>query len=83
MSARRHLCAGGFDTLADTVPIAVIAFDFDPLLRLAETLVVRWQTIALAIVIAAALIVAGVIARRASLRPTISSSSPSGSCPAP
>jgi prolipoprotein diacylglyceryltransferase len=51
------------------VPIAVIAFDFDPLFRLAETLVVRWQTIALAIVIAAVLIVAGVIARRASLRP--------------
>ncbi len=62
-------CDEGFDTLADTVPIAVIAFDFDPLVRLAETLVVRWQTIALAIVIAAALIVAGVIARRASLRP--------------
>jgi prolipoprotein diacylglyceryltransferase len=50
------------------VPIAAIAFDFDPLFRLAETLVVRWQTIALAIVIAAALITVGVIARRASLR---------------
>ncbi len=50
------------------MPIAVIAFDFDPLLRLGEALVVRWQTVALAIVIAAALIVAGVIARRGSLR---------------
>jgi phosphatidylglycerol:prolipoprotein diacylglycerol transferase len=62
-------CDERLDTLADTVPIAVIAFDFDPLFRLAETIVVRWQTIALAIIIAAALIVAGVIARRASLRP--------------
>jgi prolipoprotein diacylglyceryltransferase len=51
------------------VPIAVIAFDFDPLLRLADALVVRWQTIALAMVIAAALMVAGVMARRSSLRP--------------
>lgn len=56
------------DTLANTVPIAVIAFDFDPLLRLAEDLVVRWQTVALAAVIATALILAGVIARRDGLR---------------
>ena len=41
------------DTLLRTVPIAVIAFDFDPLLRLAEGLVVRWQTLALAAAIAA------------------------------
>ncbi len=60
---------GRFDTLTDTVPIAVIAFDFDPLLRLADALVVRWQTIALAIVIASSLVVAGVMARRAALRP--------------
>ncbi len=50
------------------MPIAVIAFDFDPLLRLAEGLVVRWQTVALAAVIATALILAGVIARRDGLR---------------
>jgi phosphatidylglycerol---prolipoprotein diacylglyceryl transferase len=55
-------------TLAGTVPIAVIAFDFDPLLRLAEGLVVRWQTIALAAVIATALIVTALIARRDHLR---------------
>ena len=60
---------GRFDTLTDTVPIAAIGFDFDPLLRLADTVVVRWQTIALATVIAVALIVAGVLARRAALRP--------------
>jgi prolipoprotein diacylglyceryltransferase len=54
---------------AETVPIAVIAFDFDPLLRLGDGLVVRWQTVALAAVVAACLIVAGVLARRASLRP--------------
>ena len=50
------------------MPIAVIAFDFDPLLRLAEGLVVRWQTLALAAAIAATLILAGLIARRATLR---------------
>jgi prolipoprotein diacylglyceryltransferase len=50
------------------VPIAVIAFDFDPLLRLGDGLVVRWQTVALAAAIAACLAVAGVIGRRAGLR---------------
>lgn len=50
------------------MPIAVIAFDFDPLLRLAEGLVVRWQTVALAGAIAATLILAALIARRGSLR---------------
>jgi prolipoprotein diacylglyceryltransferase len=50
------------------VPIAAIAFDFDPLFRLADALVVRWQTIALAMVIASALVVAGAMARRAALR---------------
>ena len=54
---------------AGTVPIAVIAFDFDPLLRLGDGFVVRWQTVALAAVIAASLIVAGLHARRALLRP--------------
>jgi len=51
------------------VPTAVIAFDFDPLLQLAGGLVVRWQTVALAVVIATALIAAGWMARRAGLRP--------------
>jgi len=51
------------------VPIAAIAFDFDPLLRLGDDLVVRWQTVALAAVIAASLAVSGILARRASLRP--------------
>jgi prolipoprotein diacylglyceryltransferase len=50
------------------VPIAVIAFDFDPLLRLGDGLVVRWQTVALAVLIAACLVLAGLLARRASLR---------------
>ena len=58
VSASRHACAG---YTARTVPIAVIAFDFDPLLRLGDGLVVRWQTVALAAVIAACLIVAGVL----------------------
>jgi prolipoprotein diacylglyceryltransferase len=50
------------------VPIAAIAFDFDPLLRLGDGLVVRWQTVALAAVIAACLVAAGILARRTSLR---------------
>jgi prolipoprotein diacylglyceryltransferase len=53
---------------AGTVPIAVLAFDFDPLLHLGSSLVVRWQTIALAAVILLCLGVAGIVARRASLR---------------
>ena len=50
------------------MPIAVIAFDFDPLVRLGDGLVVRWQTVALAAVLAGCLVVAGLLARRASLR---------------
>ena len=47
VSASRHARPG---YTARTVPIAVIAFDFDPLLRLGDGLVVRWQTVALAAV---------------------------------
>jgi prolipoprotein diacylglyceryltransferase len=50
------------------VPIAVIAFDFDPLLRLADGLTVRWQTVALATVVVFCLLTAGVSARRSGLR---------------
>jgi prolipoprotein diacylglyceryltransferase len=50
------------------VPIAVIVLDFDPLLRLADWLVIRWQTLALAAVIAVALLVAARIGRRLDLR---------------
>ncbi len=50
------------------MPIAVIAFDFDPLLRLGDGVAVRWQTAALVAIIAAGLIVAGLIARREGLR---------------
>jgi prolipoprotein diacylglyceryltransferase len=51
------------------VPIATIAFDFDPLISIADGLTVRWQTIALATVVALCLATAGVLARRSSLRP--------------
>jgi phosphatidylglycerol---prolipoprotein diacylglyceryl transferase len=51
------------------VPIANLLFEFDPVLRLADGLVLRWQTVALVGVIAAALIVTGLIARREGLRP--------------
>lgn len=51
------------------MPIAVIAFDFDPLLRLGDGLAVRWQTAALVAIIAAGLVVAGLTARREGLRP--------------
>jgi phosphatidylglycerol:prolipoprotein diacylglycerol transferase len=46
------------------VPIAVIAFDFDPLLRLADGVVVRWQTVALVVIVATGLITTGLNARR-------------------
>ncbi len=65
VSASRHAVRG---YTAGIVPIAVIAFDFDPILRLGDGFVVRWQTVALALVIAATLILAGLLARRASLR---------------
>ena len=50
------------------MPIATLAFDFDPILRLPADIVVRWQTLALAALIAGTLVVAGLIARRAGLR---------------
>ena len=50
------------------MPIGVITFDFDPLLRLTDDLVVRWQTLALAIVLLAVLVVTAVAARRRGLR---------------
>jgi prolipoprotein diacylglyceryltransferase len=51
------------------VPIATIAFDFDPLIHFADGLTVRWQTIALATVVTLCLATAGVLARRSGLRP--------------
>jgi prolipoprotein diacylglyceryltransferase len=50
------------------VPIAILAFDFDPVLRLADGLAIRWQTVVLVVVVAAGLVVAGLIARRNGLR---------------
>jgi prolipoprotein diacylglyceryltransferase len=50
------------------VPIAAIVLDFDPLLRLTDWLVIRWQTLALAVVIATALLLAGRIGRQLELR---------------
>ncbi len=51
------------------MPIATITFGFDPILRLGPDFAVRWQTIALAAVIAVVLIWTGVVARRVGLRP--------------
>jgi prolipoprotein diacylglyceryltransferase len=51
------------------VPIAVVTLAFDPFLHLSDGVVVRWQTIALALIIVAVLTVAGTMARRAGLRP--------------
>ena len=65
MSASRHLGRG---YTSATVPVPVIAFDFDPLLHLAGDLTVRWQTLALAVVVAVGLACAGVLARRSGLR---------------
>lgn len=50
------------------MPIALIAFEFDPLLRLADGIIVRWQTVALVAIVAAGLVVAGLSARRDGLR---------------
>lgn len=50
------------------MPIAVIAFDFDPLVHLGSSLTVRWQTLALALVVFVCLGALGTLARRARLR---------------
>jgi prolipoprotein diacylglyceryltransferase len=50
------------------VPIAVIAFDFDPLVQLTANVVVRWQTLALALALLVSLATAAVLARRDGLR---------------
>ena len=57
-----------FDTLTATVPIAVVTFHFDPSAQLFGDLVVRWGTIALVVVIVAALVLAGILARAGGLR---------------
>ena len=50
------------------MPIAVIAFDFDPLVQLTANVVVRWQTLALALAVLVCLTTAAVLARRQGLR---------------
>ena len=50
------------------MPIAVITFSFDPLVQLPGDLVVRWQTIGLAAIVLAALLVAARLATRNDLR---------------
>ena len=50
------------------MPIAVIAFDFDPVLRLGDV-TIRWQTVALAATIFVALCLAAGVARRTTMRP--------------
>jgi len=51
-----------------TVPIAVITFDFDPVLDLGDV-TIRWQTVALAATIFITLCIAAAFARRTRLRP--------------
>ncbi len=65
VSASRHIPRG---YTAATVPIALIAFDFDPLVHLGSSLTVRWQTLALALVVLVCLATAGVLAKRNGLR---------------
>ena len=50
------------------VPIAVLTFRFDPSSPLSGDFTVRWATLALVVVIVAALVVAGLSARQAGLR---------------
>ena len=54
-------------TLTRTVPTALIAFDFDPLLHLGDG-AVRWETIGVAAAIFVALVVGGVTVRSLGLR---------------
>jgi prolipoprotein diacylglyceryltransferase len=54
-------------TLTRIVPTAVIALDFDPLLRLGDG-AVRWETIGVAVAIFAALVIGGVGVRSLGLR---------------
>lgn len=49
--------------------VAVITLEFDPILRLADGVLVRWQTVALVAVVLAGLVLTGLIARREGLRP--------------
>lgn len=58
----------GDDYTALTVPIAALALDFDPILRLGEGVGVRWSTLALATIVAVALIAAARRTRTAGLR---------------
>ena len=51
------------------MPIAVLTFQFDPFAHLFGDLTVRWGAIALVVVIVAALILAGILARAGGLRP--------------
>lgn len=51
------------------MPIAVVTFQFDPYAHLFDDLTVRWGAIALAVVIVAALSLAGLLARNGGLRP--------------
>ena len=51
------------------MPTATITLDFDPILLLADGMTVRWQTIALAVVVLVALAALGWVARRSELRP--------------
>ena len=55
-------------TLAAIVPTAVLAFDFDPLLRLGDG-AVRWETIGIAVAIFVALVAFGATARSSGRRP--------------
>ncbi len=50
------------------MPIAVVTFQFDPLVHLFGDLVVRWGSIALVAVLVASLVVAGILARSGGLR---------------
>jgi prolipoprotein diacylglyceryltransferase len=59
---------GSVGYTARIVPIAVLSFDFDPLVHLIGDLVVRWETLAIAAVIAACLVLAGLLARNRALR---------------
>jgi prolipoprotein diacylglyceryltransferase len=72
INGRARGCEGirppSFDTLHVTVPIAILTFDFDPLVQVLGDLTVRWGAVALTTVIIAALVLAGVLAKGGGLR---------------
>lgn len=51
------------------MPIAAVVLEFDPVLRLGDLVALRWQLVILTVIVLLALAAAGLLGRRAGLRP--------------